>query len=532
MSESQLAALIRPAGYFNVKARRLRSFLRVLVEEFGGDLERLFAGETAAVRERLLAINGIGPETADSMLLYAGGHHRFVIDAYTKRIFQRHGWSGAQRRLRGPAALVRIGAGREAPPAAARLLAGLPCATGHGRQGLLPHAPAALRRVPPETAVAAKSPLVFIAEVAYLSSGFSYMNKTLVVVPTYNERENLPPLAQRLLALPVPVDLLVVDDNSPDGTGKLADELAAKHPAIHVLHRTEKSGLGRAYIAGFKWALERGYEFVFELDGDFSHNPDDIPMFLEAARNADLVLGSRYLNGIRIINWPLSRLMLSKCAAKYVQIITGMPFTDPTGGYKCFTRRALQAINLDEINSNGYSFQIEMTHRLWRQGMRIVEVPIIFTERVQGHSKMSGHIIREALFMVWRLWFQNKMRRRPAVPPAKPPCACRPKAEQPAAAEARRRHCRKAGNLAERLDLRDRGNRCHIVAKRRITWRRWCPCPMPLLAFFALFSDQRLLFCGNDSRTRSPCWSAPPCQTLRSSSAVIAAFWRIAKLCN
>ena len=158
---------------------------------------------------------------------------------------------------------------------------------------------------------------------------------------------------------------------------------------------------------------------VFELDGDFSHNPDDIPMFLEAARNADLVLGSRYLNGIRIINWPLSRLMLSKSAAKYVQIITGMPMTDPTGGYKCFTRRALEAINFKEINSNGYSFQIETTHRLWRQGMRVVEVPIIFTERMQGHSKMSGHIIREALVMVWRLWFQNGMRRRPAVRPAR-----------------------------------------------------------------------------------------------------------------
>ena len=152
-------------------------------------------------------------------------------------------------------------------------------------------------------------------EVAYLSSGFNYMNKTLVVVPTYNERENLLPLAERLLALPVPVDLLVVDDNSPDGTGKLADDIAAKQPAIHVLHRTAKSGLGRAYIAGFSWAMERGYEYVFELDGDFSHNPDDIPMFLEAAKNADLVLGSRYLNGIRIINWPLSRLMLSKSAA-------------------------------------------------------------------------------------------------------------------------------------------------------------------------------------------------------------------------
>jgi dolichol-phosphate mannosyltransferase len=246
------------------------------------------------------------------------------------------------------------------------------------------------------------------------------MNKTLVVVPTYNERENLPPLLQRLLTLPVAVDVLVVDDNSPDGTGKLADELAAKNSSIHVLHRAEKRGLGRAYIAGFQWALQRGYEFVFELDGDFSHNPDDIPMFLEAAKDADLVLGSRYVNGIRIINWPLGRLMLSKSAATYVRIVTGMPFTDPTGGYKCFRRRALEAINLDGIQSNGYSFQIEMTHTLWRQGMRISEVPIIFTDRLQGHSKMSRQIVFEALFMVWRLFFQNKMRRRPGSPPAKP----------------------------------------------------------------------------------------------------------------
>jgi dolichol-phosphate mannosyltransferase len=239
------------------------------------------------------------------------------------------------------------------------------------------------------------------------------MNSTLVVVPTYNERENLPPLAQRLLSLHSPVDMLVVDDNSPDGTGKIADDLAARHPAIHVLHRQEKNGLGRAYIAGFQWALEQGYEFIFELDGDFSHNPDDIPMFIEAAQKADLVLGSRYLNGIRVINWPLSRLMLSKSAAKYVQFITGMPFTDPTGGYKCFRRRALEAIKLEGVQSNGYSFQIEMTHRLWRQGMRVVEVPIVFTDRFQGHSKMSGHIVREALIMVWRLLFQNKMRRKP-----------------------------------------------------------------------------------------------------------------------
>src|SRR5512139_2717438 len=198
------------------------------------------------------------------------------------------------------------------------------------------------------------------------------MNKTLVVVPTYNERENLLPLAQRLLALPVPVDMLIVDDNSPDGTGKLADEVADREPRIHVLHRNEKNGLGRAYIAGFKFALDYGYEFVFEMDGDLSHNPDDIPMFLEAAKNADLVLGSRYLNGIRIINWPLSRLMLSKGPAKYVQLVTGMPFTDPTGGYKCFRRTALEAIDLEAIHSNGYSFQIELTHKLWRQGLRVV----------------------------------------------------------------------------------------------------------------------------------------------------------------
>jgi dolichol-phosphate mannosyltransferase len=242
------------------------------------------------------------------------------------------------------------------------------------------------------------------------------MNQTLIVVPTYNERENLPSLVQRLLSLPVPVDMLIVDGNSPDGTGKIADELATKHPQVHVLHETEKKGLGRAYIASFKWALEHGYEFIFEMDSDFSHNPDDIPQFLEAAKgnNADVVLGSRYINGIRIINWPLKRLMLSKSAANYVRIITGMPFTDPTGGYKCFRRRALEAIDLDEVRSNGYSFQIEMTHKIWRKGMKIVEVPIIFTERFQGRSKMSGHIIREALIMVWRLLFQNKLRRKPA----------------------------------------------------------------------------------------------------------------------
>jgi dolichol-phosphate mannosyltransferase len=239
------------------------------------------------------------------------------------------------------------------------------------------------------------------------------MNPTLVIMPTYNERENLPRMAERLLKLPVPVDLLVVDGNSPDGTGKIADELAAKHPEVHVLHQEEKNGLGRAYISGFKWALEHGYEFIFEMDCDFSHNPDDVPMFIEATKNADLVLGSRYSGGVRVVNWPFKRLILSRGAEIYVRIITGMPFTDPTGGYKCFRRRALQAINLDAVLSKGYSIQIEMTHRLWRQGCKIVEVPIVFTERIEGHSKMSGRIFRESLIMVWRLWLQNGLRRWP-----------------------------------------------------------------------------------------------------------------------
>ena len=246
------------------------------------------------------------------------------------------------------------------------------------------------------------------------------MNQTLIIVPTYNERENFPRMAEKLLSLPVAIDVLVVDDNSPDGTGKLADEMAAKHPQIKVLHRTEKNGLGRAYIAGFKWALEHGYEFIFEMDCDFSHDPNEIPAFLKAAQNADLVLGTRYRGGIRVINWPLSRLILSRFAGIYVNYVTGMPISDPTGGYKCFRREALQSINLDEVRSNGYSFQIEMTHRLWRQGFTVAEVPIIFTDRTEGQSKMAGGIINEAFWMVWWLWLQNGMRRSPRARVASP----------------------------------------------------------------------------------------------------------------
>ncbi len=237
--------------------------------------------------------------------------------------------------------------------------------------------------------------------------------KTVVIVPTYNEKDNLPALAQRVMGLLVPVDMLVVDDRSPDGTGELADELARKNPRLHVLRRAEKDGLGRAYCAGFHWALERDYEFIFEMDGDFSHHPDDIPAFLQAAQEADLVLGSRYRDGIRVINWPLKRLVLSLSAAKYVRVITGMPISDPTSGFKCFRRHALLSIDLAAVRSNGYSFQIELTHKIWRQGMKIVEVPIIFTDRFQGTSKMSRKIVLEALLMVWRLLLQNRFRRSP-----------------------------------------------------------------------------------------------------------------------
>ena len=236
-------------------------------------------------------------------------------------------------------------------------------------------------------------------------------NTTLVIVPTYNEQDNLPGIVKALGKLSV--DMLVVDDNSPDGTGDMADEFVEKHDYVHVLHRKEKNGLGRAYCAGFEWALKRDYEFIFEMDGDFSHDPEDIPRFLEAAKDADLVLGTRYRGGIRVMNWPLRRLMLSLSAAKYVKWITGLPFSDPTGGYKCFRRSALESVNLAAVRSNGYSFQIEMTHKIWRQSLRVAEVNIVFTERVDGTSKMSWNIAWEAVWMVWWLWFQHGLRRWP-----------------------------------------------------------------------------------------------------------------------
>jgi len=199
---------------------------------------------------------------------------------------------------------------------------------------------------------------------------------------------------------------LVVDDNSPDGTGALADQLAGAEPRIHVLHRPGKGGLGKAYIAGFRWALERDYELVFEMDADFSHDPKFLAEFLRAVENADLVIGSRYKTGVNVINWPISRLLLSLGANQYARWITGLPIIDSTGGFKCFRRKVLQAIDLERVRSNGYAFQIEMSFRAWKKGFRLVEIPIVFTDRIEGQSKMNKRIVREAIWMVW--WLRLK----------------------------------------------------------------------------------------------------------------------------
>ena len=199
--------------------------------------------------------------------------------------------------------------------------------------------------------------------------------------------------------------VLIVDDSSPDGTGEVADKMAQNNPRIDVLHRDKKEGLGQAYIAGFKHALQSDFDYIFEMDADFSHDPKYLPYFLEAIKEADLVLGSRYISGVNVINWPMSRLLLSYYANVYTRIVTGLPLRDATGGFKCFRRQVLEAINLDEVRSNGYSFQIEMSFRAHKKGFKIKEIPIVFTDRIQGTSKMSKKIVREAIWMVWRLRF-------------------------------------------------------------------------------------------------------------------------------
>jgi len=232
--------------------------------------------------------------------------------------------------------------------------------------------------------------------------------KALVVIPTYNEMENIERIIREVLKQGAEFEILVVDDNSPDGTAgavkKLQEELNGR---IHLLERPGKMGLGTAYVAGFKFALERDYDYIIEMDADFSHDPQVLPRFLEADESADLVLGSRYVTGVNVVNWPLRRLLLSYGASLYTRIITGLPVKDPTGGFKCFRRRVLEAIDLDKVNSNGYSFQIEMSFRAWRKGFKIKEIPIIFTDRVGGKSKMSSKIVREAIWMVWKLKLQQ-----------------------------------------------------------------------------------------------------------------------------
>lgn len=228
--------------------------------------------------------------------------------------------------------------------------------------------------------------------------------KSLIIVPTYNEKQNIERIVAAVMALDPAIELLIVDDNSPDGTGDIVRRIQTGESRLHLLQRSGKLGLGTAYVAGFKWALERDFANVMEMDADFSHDPGHIPIFLDEIKNADLVLGSRYRYGkVTVVNWPITRLMLSYAANVYARIVTGLQLYDSTGGFKCYRRKVLEAINLSEIRSNGYAFQIEMSFRAWKKGFRIIEIPIVFTDRSEGESKMSKSIVREAIWMCWRL---------------------------------------------------------------------------------------------------------------------------------
>jgi dolichol-phosphate mannosyltransferase len=239
--------------------------------------------------------------------------------------------------------------------------------------------------------------------------------RAIVVIPTYNERENLEQLITRIRESAPGLHILVVDDSSPDGTGRIADELSGKHPnTVFVLHREKKEGLGRAYVAGFEYALSDGYEAILQMDADLSHDPSYLPEMITMIEQFDLVQGSRYLRGINVVNWDFKRLLLSKTATKYVQLITGMRFTDATTGFKCWRRRALESLGLDAVLSNGYLFQIEMTYKAFRKGFLIKEIPIIFYERNLGRSKMDWAVIREAVWGVLRLRLSTRSQQIPA----------------------------------------------------------------------------------------------------------------------
>jgi dolichol-phosphate mannosyltransferase len=230
------------------------------------------------------------------------------------------------------------------------------------------------------------------------------MNPALVIIPTYNERDNVGPITSAVLAAEPRVDVLIVDDNSPDGTGQVADELAAKEPRIRVLHRQQKQGLGRAYLHAFRWALEHGYQLIIEMDADFSHDPKYLPTLIDTAQGgADLVLGSRYVSGGGTVNWGLGRKVLSRGGSLYARSVLGVSVRDLTGGFKCFNRRVLEAIDLDAVLSSGYGFQIELTYRALKKGFTVKEIPIVFEDRRVGQSKMSRKIFLEAVSVVWKL---------------------------------------------------------------------------------------------------------------------------------
>jgi dolichol-phosphate mannosyltransferase len=231
--------------------------------------------------------------------------------------------------------------------------------------------------------------------------------RALVCVPTYDEKDNVGPIVEGILAAAPGVEILVIDDDSPDGTGRIADGIAARDRRVHVLHRAGKEGLGKAYLAGFAWALERGYGLVLEMDADFSHDPRYVPALLERAREADLVLGSRYVPGGGTVNWGLGRRLLSRGGSLYARTILGIPVRDLTGGFKCFRREVLETIDLPTVGCSGYAFQIELTYRAIRRGFRVAEIPIVFVDRRVGHSKMSRRIVLEALRKVWAIRFSG-----------------------------------------------------------------------------------------------------------------------------
>ena len=232
------------------------------------------------------------------------------------------------------------------------------------------------------------------------------MKKSLVIIPTYNEQENIERMIRKVFSLKTPFELLIIDDNSPDGTASIIKTLQNEFPEkLHLLEREGKLGLGTAYLTGFRWALEHGSDYIFEMDCDFSHNPDDLELLYDACENkgGDMAIGSRYIKGINVINWPLGRVLMSYLASVYVRFITGMKIMDTTAGFKCYSRKVLQTINLDDIRLKGYGFQIEMKFTAWKHGFNLIEVPIIFTERQEGVSKMSGGIFNEALWGILKM---------------------------------------------------------------------------------------------------------------------------------